>query len=478
MIHKPPEAPGDAHRPVAIPTSHLAATALTRWLAGRSDRGRGALLIAVMATACVAVGAVTFLTLYRAALAEQRARLLELAAIQASLIDAIDPATPAGGGASAPVDRLVTVAQHMRDAYDRFRHPTATGEFVVGMGDGQRFTILMVSEEGRRAAPDTMPMGARLAEPMQLALAGRTGTLIGRDFRGDTVLAAHVPILAGTGGGIRFGLVAKVALAEIRAPYLRAAGTSTGVSLVLVLGGALLFASVNRQIITRLRASESKVRTIVETAADAIVALDANGRVTCVNPAAETLFLRPAAELLGQPAEGLIVGAAGPAATWPMRHRHSGRGGRRRMIRGEMTGLRKGRRPFDVELTVSTPTACEACEVFEGPRPPGDSTGGCHAPCWSTILVARDITRAKLAERRLVQEHHALEASNAELAAKRRELEGFYQTVSHELRTPLTAATEFSSILDEGLLGSLNPDQTEAVRILGASCRQMAVMID
>jgi hypothetical protein len=70
---------------------------------------------------------------------------------------------------------------------------------------------------------------------MNRALAGKSGTMTGRDSANRDVLAAYEPILF-----LGIGIVAKIDMAELRAPFLRAAGISgIGAVLILLLGTAL-----------------------------------------------------------------------------------------------------------------------------------------------------------------------------------------------------------------------------------------------
>ena len=55
-----------------------------------------------------------------------------------------------------------------------------------------------------------------------------------------------------------------------------------------------------------LRASEARLRTIVTTAADAIVTIDENGVIESCNPAAERMFDYPAGAIIGQKIDVLI----------------------------------------------------------------------------------------------------------------------------------------------------------------------------
>ncbi len=54
-----------------------------------------------------------------------------------------------------------------------------------------------------------------------------------------------------------------------------------------------------------------------------------------------------------------------------------------------------------------------------------------------------------------------------------REIQNFYHTLSHELKTPLTSASEFVSIVMDGLAGPLNEPQMEYLGIAKESCDQL-----
>lgn len=54
----------------------------------------------------------------------------------------------------------------------------------------------------------------------------------------------------------------------------------------------------------------------------------------------------------------------------------------------------------------------------------------------------------------------------------------FLRHISHELKTPLAALREGVAILDEGVAGPLNPDQTEVARILGHNVQTLQSQIE
>ena len=88
----------------------------------------------------------------------------------------------------------------------------ATGEINLACRekDGLRFLL-----QKHSLVASFLPASAatRRAEPMRLALQGRSGTLFGRDYRGIEVLAAYAPV-----PGLHWGIVAKVDASEIERP--------------------------------------------------------------------------------------------------------------------------------------------------------------------------------------------------------------------------------------------------------------------
>ncbi len=103
-----------------------------------------------------------------------------------------------------------------------------------------------------------------------------------------------------------------------------------------------------------LKSSETRFRSVVETASDAIISADARGKIVFWNQAAENIFGYPAGEIIGKPVTILI----------PTRFRQAHQGGLKRVISTgetkiigktvELFGLKKDGSEFPLELSLAT----------------------------------------------------------------------------------------------------------------------------
>jgi len=167
-----------------------------------------------------------------------------------------------------------------------------------------------------------------------------------------------------------------------------------------------------------LRAREAHLRTVLETVPDAIVVIDAHGRIESFSPSAERSFGHRAADVIGRNVSMLMPS--------PYREAHDGHI-RRYLATGEkhvigigrvVVGQRKDGSTFPIELAVG--------EVVLG-------------PVRHFIGFVRDLTERQRTEKRL-QDLHAELMHVSRLSA----MGQMGAALAHELNQPLTAIINYS----------------------------------
>ncbi len=228
------------------------------------------LLILIMMAVAACVSGVTYFILYKAAFDGQRERLRETAQSRASLIESVARFDMEFSENDAPGGAFEATMSQIVKAHDEFQGFGKTGEFTLGQRTGDKIVFLLSHRHGKDAEnPKPIDIKSELAEPMRLALCGKSGTLIGLDYRGVLVLAAHEPV-----GVYGLGIVAKIDVAEVREPFIKAALLALAFLFVFGLLGAFIFLRVANPIVKRLRENTRRIEREMERRAQASLALD------------------------------------------------------------------------------------------------------------------------------------------------------------------------------------------------------------
>lgn len=190
-----------------------------------------------------------------------------------------------------------------------------------------------------------------------------------------------------------------------------------------------------------LREGEQRTRSIIETASEAVVGMDASGLITDWNRAAQDTFGWSREEAIGRDLADTVM---------PERYREAHRNGLERFLatgegpvlntRIELEALHKEGHEFPVELTI---TALRA----------GGSV--------SFIAFVHDITERKRAEQELRRAKEEAERTEREAEQANQAKSEFLSRMSHELRTPLNAILGFGQLLK---MEGLEPGQEESVQ--------------
>jgi len=241
-------------------------------------RYRILLLIVILTVIVSAVTGVTIYTLYSTALDEEATRLTETAQSWARIIEAVGAYDRQHGVLPDFSDSTETTLEQVRKAHGRFQGFGLTGEFTLARKEGGQIVFLLSHRHADMGNPESVPINADIAEPMRRALRGESGTLVGLDYRGETVLAAHEPVDV-----LDLGIVAKIDLAEVRAPFIRAGLQAGAAGLALVCLGSLLFLRIGGPMVQSIREGEEQFRQVSEQSLTGIF-IHQNGQVLYVNP--------------------------------------------------------------------------------------------------------------------------------------------------------------------------------------------------
>ncbi len=199
------------------------------------------------------------------------------------------------------------------------------------------------------------------------------------------------------------------------------------------------------RLVQRRRASERalaegevRLRAIVDTAVDAIITVDAGGRIERANPAVARLFGYQPTELIGTPFTHLVGSLPFDPA---LRNEEGSRlpGELKTWVLGvseEILGTRSDGTCFPAEVAIS--------QMWLGERR-------------MFTAIIRDVT-----------ERRKIDALRSE----------FVSTVSHELRTPLTSIRGSLGLLAGGVAGELPSAAGQMVAIALNNCQRLSRLID
>jgi PAS domain-containing protein len=258
-----------------------------------NGRRRVLLLILTMSVIVLGVGGIALSALYNVAFDGQRARLVEIAQSRARLIEAVARFDARNSADDVPGGAVAATLSQVRDAHKSFQGFGKTGEFELAKREGDQIVFLLQHREDLVEYEHRVPLSSKLVETMRRALSGASGTLVGPDCDNVTVLAAYEPV-----SELNMGIVAKIDLAEIRAPFLRAAGLAALGALGLVLFGALLFHRVADPLVQRTEENEKKYRALFESSTEGVFLTKDSVFVEC-NAQGARIFACTPEELIG-----------------------------------------------------------------------------------------------------------------------------------------------------------------------------------
>jgi PAS domain S-box-containing protein len=202
-----------------------------------------------------------------------------------------------------------------------------------------------------------------------------------------------------------------------------------------------------------LQVSEEKLAVTLHSIGDAVLATDADGRVTLLNPLAERLTGWTQTQASGRPVEEvfhIINEETRQTCVIPV---------------GE--ALAHGTVQTLANHTVLIARDGSECAIADSCAPIRDR----DEQVVGAVLVFRDVTEIKRFER-------SLQEKNIELEHASRMKSEFLATMSHELRTPLNAIIGFSEALKDGLIGKMSDTQNEYIGDIFTSGQHLLSLIN
>ncbi|MDD2829956.1 MAG: diguanylate cyclase [Sulfuricurvum sp.] len=241
-------------------------------------------LIALLSINMLIVAIVSIGLLYNTGLERQKNRLMDLVETQSVMIDIVARQAYMGRNLHLTNMQMRLVAanfiRQINKTFPLYGAIGNTGEFTLGERNNGTIGFIMKQRYFDEKNQVNIPWNSSFAEPMRRALSGKSGVDVMLDYRGASVLAAYKPI-----PNLGWGLVAKIDLDEIRAPYIKAASYAFLFTALLAVISSIFFWFFVNPLVHEIEDSRQFNRLLISKSPTGLVLCTLDGEIIDANEA-------------------------------------------------------------------------------------------------------------------------------------------------------------------------------------------------
>lgn len=249
------------------------------------------LLITLIGVALL-VAMMSIVVIYNAILKEKKILLKELSDIQSGTIKSI--------------------CKFTKDKNEILKILNSQQEFTQGIGETGEFTIAYLKNDTiffildhryyDYATPKPILLKSDIGIPIKYALSKNEGYVNGLDYRGTEVMAYadYIPEL-------NWGIVTKIDMSELRAPFYRAGLYALISSVLLIVVASLIFKRISAPIMKKIIDNEKQLTLITDNIPDCMMHVSRDLKFLFVNQKYADWYGKSKAELIGKKLEEVIL---------------------------------------------------------------------------------------------------------------------------------------------------------------------------
>jgi PAS domain S-box-containing protein len=217
------------------------------------ERKQRLYLIFIMILVATGVGVISIYTLYVADLDDHRLQMVSSIHEQAKVMEAV-ARFDKNQSQDFPGGNIEATLTQFKEAYRNFKRLGHSEEYTLAKLDKDQIVFLLNQHAPgkydvhiKNPLPSSIPFDFAYAEPMRRALKGESGSLIGKGYLGQTVMAAYTYVDV-----LNFGLVMSIDLSEIKAPFIEAGLLATAGGFTIILFGVAVFYRASEPLVKKL----------------------------------------------------------------------------------------------------------------------------------------------------------------------------------------------------------------------------------